>query len=53
MTYNQTAFPSEAACTEFLETPDGKAAQGSIRMMGFGQGLMVKFACLEAKDNTI
>jgi hypothetical protein len=53
MTYNQNTFPSETACREFLDTDEGKAAQGSIRMMGYGQGLLVKFACLEAKDNTI
>jgi hypothetical protein len=53
MTYNQSAFPSEEACRGFLETDDGKATSGSIKMMGYGQGLLVKFACLEAKDNTI
>jgi hypothetical protein len=53
MTYNQAAFPSEESCREFLDTDAGKAASGSIKMMGFGQGLLVKFSCIEAKDNTI
>lgn len=53
MTYNQSAFPSEEACRQFLDTDDGKSVSGSIKMMGFGQGLMVKFACIEAKDNSI
>jgi hypothetical protein len=53
MTYNQSAFPSEQACTEFLETDDGKAVLGVITMMGQMRGMTVKFACLEAKDNTI
>ena len=53
MTYNQSAFPSEAECREFLDTDDGKAVSGSLKMMGYGQGLLVKFACVEAKDNTI
>jgi hypothetical protein len=53
MTYNQSEFPTEEACKLFLETDEGKAASGSIKMMGYGQGLLVKFACLEAKDNTI
>ena len=53
MTYNQSAFPTEAACREFLDTDDGKAVSGSLKMMGYGQGLLVKFACIEAKDNTI
>lgn len=53
MTYNQSAFDSEEACKAFLETDDGKAVSGSIKMMGLGQGLLVKFACIEAKDNTI
>jgi hypothetical protein len=53
LTYNQSAFPSEEACSGFLETDDGKAVSGSIKMMGYGQGLLVKFACIEAKDNTI
>jgi hypothetical protein len=53
MTYNQSAFPSEEACRGFLDTDDGKATSDSIKMMGYGQGLLVKFACLEAKDNTI
>jgi hypothetical protein len=53
MTFNQSAFPSEEACKAFLDTDDGKAASGSMKMMGYGQGLLVKFACIEAKDNTI
>ena len=53
MTYNQSAFPSEAECRGFLDTDDGKAVSGSLKMMGYGQGLLVKFACIEAKDNTI
>lgn len=53
MTYNQSAFPSEEACTGFLDTDEGKVVSGSIKMMGYGQGLLVKFACIEAKDNTI
>jgi hypothetical protein len=53
LTYNANAFPSEAVCREFLDTDEGKAASGAIKMMGYGQGLLVKFACLEAKDNSI
>ncbi len=53
MTYNKSEFSSEAACREFLDTNDGKAASGALKMMGYGQGLLVKFACLEAKDNSI
>ena len=53
MTYNQNAFPSEEVCREFLDTNDGKAAAGAMKMMAAGNGLIVKFACLEAKDNSI
>jgi hypothetical protein len=53
MTYNANTFPSEEVCREFLETDAGKAAVGSIKMMGLGQGLLVKFTCIEAKDNSI
>lgn len=53
LTYNANTFPSEAVCREFLDTDEGKAAAGAIKMMGYGQGLLVKFARLEAKDNTI
>ena len=53
MTYNQSAFPTEEECKGFLDTDAGKAAAGSIKMMGYGQGLLVKFQCIESKDNTI
>jgi hypothetical protein len=53
MTYNQSAFPTEEVCKAFLDTDDGKAASGSMKMMGYGHGLLVKFACIEAEDNTI
>lgn len=53
MTYNRSSFPTEAACKGFLETEDGKAAAGSIKMMRYGQGLLVKFACVEMQDNSI
>jgi len=53
MTYNQSTFETEEACVGFLETDDGKSVSGSIKMMGLGNGLLVKFACIEAKDNTI
>lgn len=53
MTYNQNSFPSEEECRGFLDTDAGKAAAGSIAMMAHGHGLAVKFACVEAKDNSI
>jgi hypothetical protein len=53
MTYNQSAFPTEEACQAYLETTDGKAVIGTINMMGHMRGMIVKFACLEAKDNSI
>lgn len=53
LTYNHSAFPTEEACKSFLDTDDGKAVSGAIKMMGYGQGLLVKFACIEAKDNSI
>ena len=53
MIYNKSALPTEVACREFLQSDDGRAWSGSMKMMGFGQGLLVKFDCLEAKDNTI
>ena len=53
MTYNQNPFPSEEECRAFLDTDAGKAASGAIAMMAHGRGLAVKFACVEAKDNSI
>lgn len=53
MAYSQSAFPSEYECRGFLETDDGKAYAGSIKMVGLGNGLLVKFACIEAKDSTV
>ena len=53
MTYSQSAFPTEEACREFLDTDDGRAYSGATKMVGLGNGLLVKFACIEAKDNTI
>lgn len=53
MTYNQSSFPSEEECRGFLDTEAGRAASGSIAMMAHGHGLAVKFACIEAKDNSI
>ena len=53
MTYNQSAFPTEESCKAFLETDAGKAASDSIKMMGYGQRLLVKFACIKSEDNTI
>lgn len=53
MTYNQSSFPTEEECRAFLDTNDGKAAAGAIATMAHGHGLAVRFACIEAKDNTI
>jgi hypothetical protein len=53
MTYNQSAFPSEEACREFFSSDEGKAVAGSLQMMASGNGLVAKFACVEAKDNSI
>jgi hypothetical protein len=53
MTYNHSAFESEEVCLAFFGTDDGKAAMGTFKMMGFGSGLKVKFACIEAEDKTI
>lgn len=53
MVYNKTAFPTEASCKSFFDTDEGKEAVGAITMMAHGQGLFVKFACMEAKDNSM
>jgi hypothetical protein len=53
MTYNQSAFPNKDSCSEFLTTDEGRAFAGSMTMAGYSQGIMVQFACLEAKDNSI
>jgi hypothetical protein len=53
MTYNQSAFPSEEVCREFITTDEGRAVAGAMQMMAAGNGLVAKFGCIEAKDNTI
>jgi hypothetical protein len=53
MTYNQSAFPTEEVCREFISTDEGRVFAGTIQMMASGHGLIAKFACIEAKDNTI
>ena len=53
MTYNHSAFETEASCTEFLGTDDGRASTFAIQMAARSQGIAVKFACVKAPDNSI
>jgi hypothetical protein len=53
MNFNQSAFETEESCTEFLGTDDGRASVFAISMAARSQGVAVKFACVEAKDNSI
>ena len=53
MTYNEPPFASEELCTTFMESDEGKAATGLIERAANARSLAVKFACVEAKDNTI
>jgi hypothetical protein len=53
MTYNQSDFLSEAVCREFITTDEGRVVAGTLQMMASGHGLVAKFGCVEAKDNTI
>jgi hypothetical protein len=53
MTYNQSSFPSEEVCRDFITTDEGRSVAGALQMMASGHGLVAKFACIEAKDNSI
>lgn len=53
MTYNHSAFDTEESCMEFIGTDEGRMATTAIGLSAQGHGVAVKFACVEAKDNTI
>lgn len=53
MTYNHSSFETEASCMEFIETETGRAVTAAISMAASGQGIAVKFGCIQAPDNTI
>jgi hypothetical protein len=53
MGYSQSLFPSEEACREFISTDEGKTFAGAMQMMANGHGLIAKFACVAAEDNSI
>ena len=53
MTFNHAAFETEESCMEFMGTDDGRVAVAAISISARSQGVAVKFACVEAKDNTI
>lgn len=53
MTYNHSAFETEESCMEFIGTDEGRVATAAIGISARSQGVAVKFACVEAKDNTI
>lgn len=53
MTYNHSAFETEESCMEFMGTDEGRVATAAIGISARSQGVAVKFACVEAKDNTI
>ncbi len=53
MTYNHSAFYTEEACVEFLSTDEGRVATTAISLSARGQGVAVKFGCVQVKDNTI
>lgn len=53
MTYNHSAFDTEESCMEFFGTEDGRAVSAAFSLGARQQGVAVKFACVEAKDNSI
>lgn len=53
MTYNHSAFDTEEACMEFFGTEDGRSVSAALSFGASQQGVAVKFACIEAKDNSI
>jgi len=53
MSFNHAAFETAETCMEFLGTEDGRAAVAAIRMQAAAQGIVVRFACIQAQDNTI
>jgi hypothetical protein len=53
MTYNHSAFDTQAACMEFFGTDNGRAVDVAFSLIARQQGVAVKFACVEAKDNSI
>lgn len=53
MTYNHSAFETEESCMELIGTDEGRVATAAIGISARSQGVAVKFACVEAKDNTI
>ena len=53
MTYNHSSFETEQSCMEFLGTDEGRVATTAIALSARSQDIGVKFACVQAKDNTI
>jgi hypothetical protein len=53
MTYNHATFETEESCMEFIGTETGRVATAAISLAARQQGVVVKFGCVEAKDNTI
>jgi len=53
MTYNHSTFETEASCMEFMETETGRVVTTAISMAASGRGVVVRFGCIQAPDNTI
>lgn len=53
MSFNRAAFDTAESCLEFLGTDDGRAVVAALRMSAAAQGVVVRFACVKAEDNTI
>lgn len=53
MTFNHSSFDTEDSCMEFITTEDGRLATTALGLAALGQGVAVKFTCVQAQDNTI
>ena len=51
--FNHSAFETEESCMEFIGTDEGRVAVAAFSFSARSQGLIVKFACVKAEDNTI
>ena len=53
MSFNHSSFETEESCMDFIGTDEGRVAVAAISIGARSQGVAVKFACVEAKDNSI
>ena len=54
LTYNRGAFPSQEACSAFIESDEGLALTLPIKMAAENsRSLRVAFVCVATEDNTI